>query len=116
MTPQSIIEKLWDSHHILSDEGESLMYVDVALAQENTLHGFIALEKSGRKVLHPEQIFAFTDHYVPTTGRAKGVEGIPVVEIRNMVIDLQNMAKKYGVTLFGMDHEHQGIMHIVPSE
>ena len=115
-TPQSIFEKLWSSHHILTEEGESLMYVDVALAQENTLHGFVALEKSGRKVLRPQQIYAFTDHYVPTTGRAKGVDGIPDTGIRNMVIDLQNMANKYGVTLFGMDHEYQGIMHIVPPE
>ena len=115
-TPQSIFEKLWNSHHILTEEGESLMYVDVALAQENTLHGFVALEKSGRKVLRPQQIYAFTDHYVPTTGRAKGVDGIPDTGIRNMVIDLQNMANKYGVTLFGMDHKHQGIMHIVPPE
>jgi len=115
-TPQSIFEKLWNSHHILTEEGESLMYVDVALAQENTLHGFVALEKSGRKVMRPQQIYAFTDHYVPTTGRAKGVDGIPDTGIRNMVIDLQNMANKYGVTLFGMDHEHQGIMHIVPPE
>ena len=115
-TQQSIFEKLWNSHHILTDEGESLMYVDVALAQENTLHAFTALEKAGRPVLRPEQIFAFTDHYVPTTGRAKGVDGIPDAGIRNMVIDLQAMARKYGVTLFGMDHKDQGIMHIVPPE
>ena len=115
-TSQSIIEKLWNSHHILTDEGESLMYVDVALAQENTLHAFTALEKAGRKVLKPRQIFAFTDHYVPTTGRARGTDGIPDAGIRNMVIDLQAMANKYGVTLFGMAHEHQGIMHIVPPE
>jgi 3-isopropylmalate/(R)-2-methylmalate dehydratase large subunit len=115
-TPQSIIEKLWNSHHILTDESESLMYVDVALAQENTLHAFTALEKAGRKVLKPQQIFAFTDHYVPTTGRARGTDGIPDAGIRNMVIDLQTMANKYGVTLFGMAHEHQGIMHIVPPE
>lgn len=115
-TPQSIFEKLWNSHHILTDEGESLMYVDVALAQENTLHAFTALEKANRKVLHPQQIFAFTDHYVPTTGRAKGPAGIPDAGIRNMVIDMQDMAKKYGVTLFGMAHRDQGIMHIVPPE
>ena len=114
--PQSIIEKLWNSHHILTDEGESLMYVDVALAQENTLHAFTELEKTGRKVLKPGQIYAFTDHYVPTTGRAKGTDGIPDSGIRNMVIDMQDMAKKYGVTLFGMAHEQQGIMHIVPPE
>jgi 3-isopropylmalate/(R)-2-methylmalate dehydratase large subunit len=115
-TPQSIIEKLWNLHHILTDEGESLMYVDVALAQENTLHAFTALEKAGRKVRKPHQIFAFTDHYVPTTGRAQGPAGIPDAGIRNMVIDLQDLAAKHGVTLFGMAHEHQGIMHIVPPE
>ncbi len=98
-TPQSIIGKLWDSHHILTDEGESLMYVDVALAQENTLHAFTALEKAGRKVRKPAQIFAFTDHYVPTTGRAKGPAGIADDGIRNMVIDLQDLANKHGVTL-----------------
>ena len=115
-TPQTIIGKLWDSHHILTDEGESLMYVDVALAQENTLHAFTALDKTGRKARKPQQIFAFTDHYVPTTGRAKGPAGIPDAGIRNMVIDLQDMANKFGVTLFGMAHEQQGIMHIVPPE
>jgi 3-isopropylmalate/(R)-2-methylmalate dehydratase large subunit len=92
------------------------MYVDVALAQENTLHAFTELEKTGRKVIKPGQIYAFTDHYVPTTGRAKGTDGIPDLGIRNMVIDMQDMAKKYGVTLFGMAHEQQGIMHIVPPE
>ena len=56
--PQSIIEKLWNSHHILTDEGESLMYVDVALAQENTLHAFTELEKTGRKVLNVSPGFA----------------------------------------------------------
>ena len=116
MKPRTLIEKLWDAHHVLTAEGESLMYVDVALAQENTLHGFVELEKSGHSVARPQQIFAFTDHYVPTTGRSKGPEGIADAGIRNMVIDLQNMAKKHGVTLFGMDHQHQGIMHIVPPE
>ena len=113
---RNIIEKLWDSHHILTDEGESLMYVDVALAQENTLHAFTALDKAGRTARKPHQIFAFTDHYVPTTGRANGTAGIPDTGIRNMVIDLQDMANKFGVTLFGMAHEQQGIMHIVPPE
>ena len=115
-TPLPLFEKIWNAHHVLTDEGESLMYVDVALAQENTLHAFTALEKAGRTVARPAQVFAFTDHYVPTTGRAKGVDGIPVIEIRNMVIELQAAARRYGITLFGIDHRHQGIMHIVPPE
>lgn len=49
--------------------------------------------------MKPGQIFAFTDHYVPTTGRAKGTDGMPDAGIRNMVIDMQDMANKYGVAL-----------------
>ena len=82
---QTLFEKIWNAHHVLSDEGESLMYVDVALAQENTSHAFVALEKTRRTVLRPRQVYAFTDHYVPTTGRALGVDGIAVNEIRDMV-------------------------------
>ena len=64
----------------------------------------------------PQQVFAFTDHYVPTTGREKGVAGIAVDEIRNMVIGQQNNAAKHGIQLFGFDDPRQGILHIVPPE
>lgn len=113
---QTLFDRIWDSHHVLTEEGESLLYVDVALAQENTSHAFVALEKAQRGVARPQQVFAFTDHYVPTTGRAQGMDGIPVAEIRNMVAQLQAMAHKHGITLFGIDSPDQGIMHIVPPE
>jgi 3-isopropylmalate/(R)-2-methylmalate dehydratase large subunit len=61
-------------------------------------------------------VFAFNDHYVPTTGRDKGVAGIANVDIRNMVIKLQTNAAKHGITLFGIDDPRQGILHIVPPE
>jgi len=113
---RTLFRKLWDLHHVVTDEGESLLYIDRALAQENTYHAFVALEAQRRSVLRPEQIYAFTDHYVPTTGRAKGLAGIPVTEIRNMVVQLQDFARKYGINLYGIDHAQQGIMHIVPPE
>ncbi|MFN9127840.1 MAG: 3-isopropylmalate dehydratase large subunit [bacterium] len=114
--PRTLFRKLWDNHHVVTDEGESLLYIDRALAQENTYHAFVALEAQGRQVMRPDQIYAFTDHYVPTTGRAKGLAGIPVIEIRNMVVQLQDFARKYGINLYGIDHAQQGIMHIVPPE
>jgi 3-isopropylmalate/(R)-2-methylmalate dehydratase large subunit len=113
---KTLFARLWDRHHVLTDEGESLLYIDRALAQENTYHAFVALEAQQRKVLRPEQIYAFTDHYVPTTGQAKGLAGIPVAEIRGMVQKLQDFARKYGINLYGIDHAQQGIMHIVPPE
>jgi len=96
--PRTLFRKLWDNHHVVTDEGESLLYIDRALAQENTYHAFVALEAQGRQVMRPDQIYAFTDHYVPTTGRAKGLAGIPVIEIRNMVVQLQDFARSTAST------------------
>ncbi len=112
----TMLEKLWQSHLALEEEGEALLYVDRALIHEASLHTFAALEGMGRGVRRPEQVFAFSDHYVPTTGREKGVDGIAIPEIRNMVVKLKENTARHGVTLFGIDDPRQGILHIVPPE
>ena len=86
MTTLTMFDKIWNRHVVAEEEGERLLYVDRALIHEGSSHAFAALEKQGRTVARPQQIFAFTDHYVPTTGRDRGIEGIAVEEIRNMVI------------------------------
>ncbi|MBS1218174.1 MAG: isopropylmalate isomerase, partial [Proteobacteria bacterium] len=75
-----------------------------------------ALQRRNQAVARPQQVFAFTDHYVPTTGREKGIAGIAVDEIRNMVIAQHENTAKHGIMLFGFDDPRQGILHIVPPE
>ena len=116
MAARTIFEKIWQRHVIAEEEGELLLHVDRALIHEGSSHAFAALEKQKRAVARPRQVFAFTDHYVPTTGRDKGVEGIAIPEIRNMVVQLHANAAKHGITLFGIDDPRQGILHIVPPE
>ena len=116
MTAQTMFEKIWNSHVVAEEEGEILLYVDRALIHEGSSHAFAALARNKQSVARPQQVFAFTDHYVPTTGREKGVAGIAVDEIRNMVIGQQNNAAKHGIQLFGFDDPRQGILHIVPPE
>ena len=116
MPAQTMFEKIWNRHVIAEEEGEVLLYVDRALIHEGSSHAFDALTAQRRTVARPQQVFAFTDHYVPTTGREKGVEGIAVPEIRNMVKKLHAETAKHGVTLFGIDDPRQGILHIVPPE
>jgi 3-isopropylmalate/(R)-2-methylmalate dehydratase large subunit len=101
---------------VAQDGGEQLLYVDRAYFHEGSSHAFTKLEQEGRRVARPSQVFAFNDHYVPTTGRDKGIAGIANPEIRNMVIQLQTNAARHGITLFGMDDPRQGILHIVPPE
>ena len=116
MTTLTMFDKIWNRHVVAEEEGERLLYVDRALIHEGSSHAFAALEKQGRTVARPQQIFAFTDHYVPTTGRDRGIEGIAVEEIRNMVIAQHTNTAKHGITLFGFHDPRQGILHIVPPE
>jgi len=116
MAAQTMFEKIWNRHVIAEEEGELLLYVDRALIHEGASHAFDSLAKQGRGVARPRQVYAFTDHYVPTTGRDRGVEGIPIPEIRNMVKLLHANAAQHGITLFGFDDPRQGILHIVPPE
>ena len=111
-----MFEKVWGRHVIAEEEGEVLLYVDRALIHEGSSHAFARLDAEKRTVARPQQIFAFTDHYVPTTGRDRGVEGIAIPEIRDMVKKLHANAARHGVTLFGIDDPRQGILHIVPPE
>ncbi|HEX2824960.1 MAG TPA: 3-isopropylmalate dehydratase large subunit [Burkholderiales bacterium] len=116
MTALTMFEKIWNRHVVADEDGEVLLYVDRALIHEGSSHAFDKLTEQGRRVARPHQVFAFTDHYVPTTGRDKGVEGIAVPEIRNMVKKLHAETAKHFVTLFGIDDPRQGILHIVPPE
>ena len=116
MAARTLFEKVWSRHVVAEEEGEVLLYVDRAFIHEGSSHAFAALDAKGRKVARPKQIFAFNDHYVPTTGRDKGVDGIAIPEIRNMVVKLKENTARHGVTLFGIDDPRQGILHIVPPE
>ena len=73
---------------MVEEDGERLLHVDRALFHEGSSHAFAKLEQQGHTIARPQQVFAFNDHYVPTTGREKGVAGIANAEIRNMVIKL----------------------------
>ncbi|MBI4195694.1 MAG: 3-isopropylmalate dehydratase large subunit [Betaproteobacteria bacterium] len=116
MSAQTLFEKIWNRHVIVEEQGELVLHIDRALIHEGSSHAFAALEKQNRGVARPRQVFAFTDHYVPTGGRDQGVDGIANPEIRNMVLRLTANAAQHGITLFGIDDPRQGILHIVPPE
>ena len=116
MTARTLFDKIWDSHVVADEEGEILLYVDRALIHEGSSHAFAALARNNLVVARPQQVYAFTDHYVPTTGRDKGIAGIAFEEIRNMVVKQHENTAKHGIRLFGFDDPQQGILHIVPPE
>ena len=113
----TLFDKIWDRHLISeTDEGDSLLYVDRCLIHEGSSHCFEQLAGKRRTVLRPEQIFAFSDHYVPTTNRELGVAGATDEKIRAMIELLAENCTKHAIRLYGIDDPQQGILHVVPPE
>jgi 3-isopropylmalate/(R)-2-methylmalate dehydratase large subunit len=111
-----MFHKIWDLHAALEEEEESLLYIDRALIHDGSSHEFANLARDRRSVSRPAQVLAFSDHYAPTVGREKGIEGIAAPEIRNMAQQLIKNTTQRGIRLFGLDDPYQGILHVVPPE
>src|SRR5919205_1494161 len=115
-SPRTLLDKIWDQHVITQREGEALLYVDRNFVHEGAFHAFGQLAKEGRKVRKPRQTFATADHYVPTVGRERGLEGITDPEIRGMVELLEHNARENELLHLGIDDPRQGIVHVVGPE
>jgi 3-isopropylmalate/(R)-2-methylmalate dehydratase large subunit len=115
---RTLFDKIWDLHLIAqpAPRGEALLYVDWNLVHEGPFYAFDGLKQSGRKVRRPLQTLAFADHYVPTTQRELGSAGASDSEARNMIDQLAANAKRTQIVHWGINHEQQGIMHVVGPE
>ena len=115
---RTLFDKIWDLHLIAqpAPKGEALLYVDWNLVHEGPFYAFDGLKQSGRKLRRPLQTLAFADHYVPTTQRELGSSGASDSEARNMIDQLEANAKRTQIVHWGINHNQQGIMHVVGPE
>ena len=112
---KTLYDKIWEDHlvHEQSD-GTALLYVDRHLVHEVTSpQAFEGLRIQKRKVRRPELTLAVPDHNVPTTDRSKGIED---KDSRIQVDTLRDNCKEFGVELFDVNDERQGIVHIIGPE
>jgi 3-isopropylmalate/(R)-2-methylmalate dehydratase large subunit len=115
---KTLFDKVWDNHIVAQEEDEALLYVDRCLIHEGSRHTFDTLHERGLSVAHPDKVFAFSDHYIPTDpeARARGVSSISDREIRNMVELLIRNTDEYKISRFGWADERQGILHVAGPE
>ncbi|MDE2334042.1 MAG: 3-isopropylmalate dehydratase large subunit [Rhodospirillales bacterium] len=115
---KTLFEKVWDNHVVAREEDETLLYVDRCLIHEGSRHTFDTLQERGLAVAHPDKVFAFSDHYIPTDPRARagGVANLPDPEIRNMIELLERNTDAYGIARFGWGDARQGILHVAGPE
>jgi 3-isopropylmalate/(R)-2-methylmalate dehydratase large subunit len=97
-----------------NDESPSLLYIDRHFIHEVTSpQAFDGLRLNSRKVRKPELTFATVDHNVPTTNRS-----LPLIdEISSLQIKtLQKNCQDFGISLFDVDDQYQGIVHVIGPE
>ncbi|MEN3951920.1 3-isopropylmalate dehydratase large subunit [Iodidimonas sp. SYSU 1G8] len=113
--PKTLYDKIWDNHLVhQAEDGTCVLYIDRHLVHEVTSpQAFEGLRMAGRKVHRPEATLAVPDHNVPTLGRANGIDD---PESRTQVQTLENNAKEFGVTYYGMDDIRQGVVHVIGPE
>ena len=115
MKPQTLLEKLWQSHLVSETaDGTTLLYIDRHLVYEVTSpQAFEGLRVSGRAVWRPETVLATADHNVPTTARSAGVsDALSLAQIQQ----LTRNCTEFKITEFGLGDRRQGIIHVVGSE
>ena len=113
--PNTLFDKIWDSHTVnVMDGGPTQLYIDRHYCHEVTSpQAFDGLRGRGLKVFRPERTFCSPDHNIPTHDQDKPIAD-PVSN--HQVATLVNNAKEFGLTLFGMCHEKNGIIHVIGPE
>ena len=119
-TPRTLFAKLWDDHLIQaeSEAAPAVLYVDLHLVHEVTSpQAFSVLRERGLKVRRPDRTLATMDHSTPTIPR--GVDGrVPIIDLqaRAQLAQLERNCADFGVPLYTLDSEHQGIVHVIGPE
>ncbi len=115
MSKKTLFDKVWDSHVVAQvEDGPSVLYIDRHLVHEVTSpQAFAGLDKRGIKVNRPGQTFATPDHNVPTIDQHLTIHD----ELsRSQIQKLTDNCVNHGVTLFGLNHPWQGVVHVVGPE
>ncbi len=112
---KTLFDKIWDNHVVKSAaQGLDILFIDRHYIHEVTSpQAFDGLRKRGIDVLMPYRCLATADHNVPTKNQSEPIKD-PLSA--NQVASLQKNCEEFGIELFGMGHENQGIVHIIGPE
>ena len=118
---KTLFEKVWDAHVVAQDAGApAVLYIDTHLIHEVTSpQAFSMLRERGLQVRQPHKTFATMDHSIPTRMQ-NATDVIPLemwgAEQANQVQTLRKNCADFGVTLWDISGEVQGVVHVVGPE
>lgn len=112
---KNIIDKIWKNHIVQKKINfPYVLYIDRILLHEVTSAQAIEeIEQRGLTIRNKKNIIATVDHSIPTDSNRRFIAD----EIaRTQVECLRQNCKKHGLTLFDIDSQHQGIVHVIGPE
>ena len=112
---KTLFDKIWDAHVVNRiPEGPDQLYIDRHYCHEVTSpQAFDGLRRRSLGVYRVDRTYCSPDHNVPTVGQDKEIAD-PVS--RNQIETLNRNAAEFGLTLFGLGHERNGIIHVIGPE
>jgi 3-isopropylmalate/(R)-2-methylmalate dehydratase large subunit len=112
---KTLFDKIWDAHVVTAvTDGPTQIYIDRHFCHEVTSpQAFDGLRKRGLKVFRPEKTTLSPDHNIPTLNQDKPIQD-PIS--KNQVDTLSKNAADFGLTLYGLGHEKNGIIHVIGPE
>jgi 3-isopropylmalate/(R)-2-methylmalate dehydratase large subunit len=115
----SLFDKIWDAHEVgrgSNGGGSNLLYIDLHLVHEVTSpQAFDGLRLAGREVRRPDRTLATADHNVPTDGTPLAAR-IRDELSRVQVQTLERNCEEFGIPVYSLGSEHQGIVHVIGPE
>jgi 3-isopropylmalate/(R)-2-methylmalate dehydratase large subunit len=114
---RTLFEKVWDDHVVHEPAGGSpLLYIDLHLVHEVTSpQAFDGLRLAGRRVRRPDRTLATADHNTPTDGTPVAAR-IKDELSRVQVQTLERNCAEFGVPVYSLGSERQGIVHVIGPE
>ena len=111
----TLFDKIWDKHVVQQiDDGPTQLYIDRLYCHEVTSpQAFEGLRARGLKCFRPKQIICMPDHNTPTHDQDKPISD-PVSA--RQVATLEQNARDFGLTHYGMLSKDNGIIHVVGPE
>jgi 3-isopropylmalate/(R)-2-methylmalate dehydratase large subunit len=110
--PQTLFDKIWETHEV----AHGLIYIDLHLVHEVTSpQAFDSLRMAGRAVRRPDRTLATADHNTPTDGTpiaAKIKDALSRVQVET----LERNCAEFGVPVYSLGSERQGIVHVIGPE
>jgi 3-isopropylmalate/(R)-2-methylmalate dehydratase large subunit len=110
--PTTLFDKIWADHEV----SDGLIYIDLHLVHEVTSpQAFDGLRLAGRPVRRPDRTVATADHNVPTDGTPVAAR-IKDELSRVQVEALEANCAEFGIPVYSLGSEHQGIVHVIGPE